>query len=111
MTNEGDQLPGTLIVIHGVSKCRHSREPDAVLDGVIKLAIRLVLGERKPHIRRLWVKVAAHQCVSTPIVGMALCAVVCKMGARRCIDLCRWMNRIGHRLCLGRSSPATRGFR
>src|SRR6476620_4938367 len=56
-TDKVDKVPSLSIlrIARFFSKPGHSREPDTVLNNVVKFAIAELLSSRFGHIRRLWV--------------------------------------------------------
>src|SRR6267143_554358 len=69
-------------MLAAIGKCRHSREPHAVLDDPEKLSIRKVLRFRQTQIRWLGVESLANHAVPPSVVGVANRAMLREMQPR-----------------------------
>src|SRR5258708_39289572 len=69
-------------MLAAVGKCRHPREPHAVLDDPEQFPIRKVLRFRQTQIRRLGVESIANYAFPTSIIGVANRAMIREMQPR-----------------------------
>src|SRR6185503_3952304 len=116
VADEDHQLPAVLVVvIAGLTPCRHARPANAVVDDVIKLAITELLGGRQPHVRRRRIEVLSNLGVAVAFVAMAGGAVIGKVPGRLLQNLGRRGNRISalrgaRRQRPGAQPPCQSGF-
>ena len=79
--DEQNQVPGigvaadTMLFAEG----RHAGQPNAVFNGVVQLAIALVLRLGRAHIRWFWIQAFAKYGVAAAVVRMARGAMIGKM--------------------------------
>ena len=78
MPDEQDQFPAIFVLFVRAPRW-HAGEPDAIVDGVIELAIAESLGCRRAQIRRFRVKVLPNTRFPAAIVCMTNGAMVRKM--------------------------------
>src|SRR5438309_407660 len=76
MPNEGNELPTIHIVITRIAERWHPAQANAVLDGVVELAIRHLLRVLLAHVWRARIHRLAVHGVTAAIVGVACGAVV-----------------------------------
>src|SRR5882762_9737052 len=78
VSDQHNQLPAVLVFLVRTPG-RHSREPDAVVNRVVKLPIGQILRLRQPHVRSLRIQVPSDLGIPTPVIGVADGTVVGKM--------------------------------
>src|SRR5581483_2343046 len=78
MSYEKHQLPAVLVFLVRAPG-RHSGDPDAVLNGVVKFPIGQVLRQRQPHVWSLWIQVSPDLGIPASVIGMTVGTVVGKM--------------------------------
>src|SRR3954466_13059712 len=77
VADERDEFPAIGIVVGGRAKCGHSAQHDSILNNVVYLAVRHVLRLFAAHIGWARVHCLSIHGVSTAVVRVAGCTVVC----------------------------------
>src|SRR5581483_434291 len=81
MTYEKHQLPAVVVSLFR-APCRHSRESDAIVNGVVKLPIGQILRLRQPHVGSFGIQVPSDLRIPAPVICVADGTVVGEMCSR-----------------------------
>ena len=81
MPYEHHELPAIVVFLRRAPR-RHSSEPNAVVNGVVKLSIREVLRVVQTHVRCFRVKVLADLCLSAAVVAVTNGAMIGEVSSR-----------------------------
>ncbi len=81
MPYEHDELPAIVVFLLRAPR-RHSSKPNAIVDDVVDLSVREVLGFGQTHVRCPRVKVLADLRLSASVIAVADGAMVGEVGAR-----------------------------
>src|SRR5882724_11116002 len=81
MSDKPNQLPAVLVFLVRTPG-RHSRQPDAVMDRVVKFSIRQALRRRQPHVWSLRIQVPSDLGIPTPVIAVADGTVISKVCPR-----------------------------
>src|SRR5258708_26082359 len=81
MPYEHDELPAIFVFLLRAPR-RHSGQPNAIVDDVVDLSVREVLGVGQTHVRRLRIKILADLRLSASVIAMASGAMICEVSPR-----------------------------
>src|SRR5258706_15933927 len=81
MPYEQDELPAIVVFVRR-APCRHSRESDTVVNGVVQFPVGQVLGLWQSHIWSLRIKILADLRISGAVIAVASGAMIGEVSAR-----------------------------